>query len=183
MSYFRRFPLMAYRVKNSVSVDDFKLMPQIIKRVKLRAGVRSGLFIFDKYDVVQGENPEDIAFKYYGDPALHWVILMTNDITDRYYQWPMSQPQFAEFLTDKYGAGNEDGVHHYEISQASGRTTSKGPDDHSHKVEVNSDESGAETITNRQYEERLQNKYRQIKLLDAKYIGQFVAEFDRLIRQ
>ena len=39
MSDFRRFPLMAYRVKNSKSFDDFKLMPQIIKRVKLRAGI------------------------------------------------------------------------------------------------------------------------------------------------
>ena len=57
MSYFRKFPLMAYRVKNSKSFDDFKLMPQIIKRVKLRAGIKNGLFLFDKYDVVSGEKP------------------------------------------------------------------------------------------------------------------------------
>ena len=180
MSYFDRFPLMAYRIKEG---DPLKLMPQIIKRVKLRATSKKGFLIFDKYDVKYGENPEDIATKLYGDPTLHWVILMVNDITDRFYQWPMTQPQFAEFLKDKYGAGNEDGVHHYEITQASGRSTGQGPDDYSHKVEVNSDEDNAETITNRQYEERLQDKYRQIKLLDAKYIGQFVAEFDRLIRQ
>ena len=48
--------------------------------------------------------------------------------------------------------------------------------------EVNSDEDDAETITNRQYEERLQDRYRQIRILDAKYLSQFVAEFDRLIR-
>ena len=41
----------------------------------------------------------------------------------------MTQPDFANFLTDKYGAGNEDSVHHYEITQASGRTTSNGPGD------------------------------------------------------
>ena len=124
MSYFSKFPLMAYRVTDKGS---HKLMPQIIKRIKLRSGIKNGLLLFDKYDVVQGENPEDIAFKYYGDAKLHWVILMTNDITDRFYQWPMTQPQFAEFLTDKYGAGNEDGVHHYEITQASGRSTGQGP--------------------------------------------------------
>ena len=152
------------------------------KRVKLRSGLSSSRFVFDKYNVKEGERPEDIAFKYYGDARLHWVILMTNDITDRYYQWPMTQPQFEEFLADKYGAGSEDSVHHYEITQASGRSTGQGPDDYSHKVEVNSDEDDAETITNRQYEERLQDKYRQIKLLDAKYLSQFVAEFDRLIR-
>ncbi len=179
MSYFRKFPLMAYRVKDN---GEFKLLPQIIKRVKLRAGIKNGLLLFDKYNVIEGENPEDVAFKYYGDAKLHWVILMTNDVSDRYYEWPMTQAQFAEFLTDKYGAGNEDGVHHYEITQRSGPTTSQAPDDYSHKVEVNSDEDGAETITNRQYEERLQDKYKQIKLLDSKYLGQFIQEFNRLIR-
>ena len=108
---------------------------------------------------------------------------MTNNVTDRYYQWPMTQPQFEEFLTDKYGAGNEDGVHHYEITQASGRSTSQGPDDYSHKVEVNSDEDDAETITNRVYEQRLQDKYRQIKLLDNRYLGKFLQEFNRLIKE
>ena len=179
MTYFSRFPLMAYRIKE---VDPVKLMPQIIKRVKLRSNLKNGLLIFDKYDVRYGEKPEDIATKLYGDPTLHWVVLLVNDITDRYYQWPMTEPQFAEFLTDKYGAGSEDSVHHYEITQASGRSTGQGPSDYSHKVEVNSDEDGAETITNRQYEERLQDKYRQIKLLDPRYLGTFLQEFDRLIK-
>ena len=179
MSYFRKFPLMAYRLKDK---GEFKLMPQIIKRVKLRAGIKNGLFLFDKYDVIEGERPEDIAFKYYGDPKLHWVILMTNNVTDRYYEWPMTQPQFEEFLADKYGSGSEDSVHHYEITQASGRSTGQGPDDYSHKVEVNSDEDDAETITNRQYEQRLQDKYGQIRLLDRQYLNQFLREFDRLIK-
>ena len=179
MSYFNRFPLMVYKIKEG---DPLKLMPQIIKRVKLRSNIKNGLLIFDKYNVKEGENPEDIATKLYGDPTLHWVVLMVNNVTDRYYQWPMTQPQFLEFLTDKYGAGNEDGVHHYEVTQRSGRTTQNGPDDYSHKVEVNSDESGAETITNRQYEIRLQDKYRQIRLLDPRYLSTFLQEFDRLIK-
>ena len=179
MTYFQYFPLMAYDIKGT---QEYKLLPQIIKRVKLRSGIRSGVFLFDKYDVKDGEKPEDVAFKWYGDAGLHWVILMTNDITDRYYQWPMSQSQFAEFLTDKYGAGSEDSVHHYEITQASGRSTGQGPDDYSHKVEVNSDEDDAETITNRQYEQRLQDKYGQIRLLDRQYLNQFLREFDRLIK-
>ena len=179
MTYFSRFPLMAYRIKEG---DPVKLMPQIIKRVKLRQNIKNGLLIFDKYNVKEGENPEDIATKLYGDPTLHWVVLMVNDVTDRYYQWPMTQAQFAEFLTDKYGAGSEDSIHHYEITQRSGRTTSQGPDDYPHKVEVNSDEDGATAVTNRQYEERLQDKYRQIRLLEPRYLSTFLQEFDRLIK-
>ena len=180
MSYFSRFPLMVYDVKND---DNFKLLPDILRRVKIRQKINSSTMLFDKYDVKENENPEDVAYKWFGDAELHWVILMTNDITDRYYGWPMNQVQFAEYLTDKYGAGNEDAVHHYEVTQDSGRTSGKGPSDYSHKVEVNSDTDNASSISNRQYEERIQDKKRQIKLLNKSFLGNFIAEFDRLIAE
>ena len=179
MAYFSQFPLMAYDVAGN---KNYKLLPNILKRVKLRSGLRSGSFLFDNYDVKDGERPEDVAFKLYGDPELHWVILMTNNITDRYYQWPLTQPQFQEHLTDKYGAGSEDAVHHYEITQSSGKTTSSGPSDYSHLVECNSDEENPSIITNRQYEQRLQDKYRSIRLLDPRFLDAFIEEFDSLIR-
>jgi hypothetical protein len=50
-------------------------------------------------------------------------------------------------------------------------------------VEVNSDASGATTITNREYEQREQDEIRQIRLLQPKYLGQFVEEFKHLIRK
>jgi hypothetical protein len=180
MAYFDRFPLMAYDVAAN---GNYKLLPDILRRVKLRSGLRSGAFLFDNYDVIDGERPEDVAFKWFGDTEYHWVILMTNNITDRYYQWPLTQPQFQEHLEDKYGAGNEDSVHHYENTQASGRTTSNGPNDFSHKVECNSDDGDPDIITNRQYEQRLQDKYRQIRLLDPLYLGAFVEEFESLIKE
>ena len=167
---------MAYDIAGN---EKYKLLPNILKRVKLRSGIRSGLFLFDNYDVADGERPEDIAFKYYGDPEYHWVILMTNNITDRYYEWPLTQPQFQEYITDKYGAGNEDAVHHYEITQTSGPTSSR---DYSHMVECNSDETNPTIISNRDYEQRKQDEYRQIRLLDKRYLDTFVEEFDNLIR-
>jgi len=179
MAYFDRFPLMAYDVKGD---EQYKLLPNILKRVKLRSGLRSGSFLFDTYDVANGERPEDIAFKLYGDPELHWVILMTNNVTDRFYQWPLTQPQFQEHLTDKYGAGNEDDVHHYEKVQDSGRTSSNGPNDYSHLVECNEDDENPSIISNREYEERKQDEYRQIRLLDPQFLDTFVEEFENLIR-
>ena len=162
---------------------NYKLLPDILRRVKQRSAIKDGQFVFDNYDVRDGEKPEDIAYKWFGDAQLHWVILMTNNVTDRYYQWPMNQPQFAEFLTDKYGAGNEDAIHHYEVTKDSGRTTGQGPSDYSHKVEVNSDADNASSISNREYEEREQDKKRQIQLLDKSLLGDFIAEFDRLIAE
>jgi len=175
MSYFSRFPLMVYDVKGN---EDYKLLPDILRRVKIRSGLRAGSFLFDKYDVRDGERPEDVAFKIYGDAELHWVILMTNNVTDRYYQWPLSQPQFQEHITDKYGAGNEDAVHHYEKTQDSGPTSST---DFSHLVECNEGDEGFGIISNRDYEYRKQDEYRQIRLLDKRFLDSFLEEFDNLI--
>ena len=179
MSYFNKFPLLAYDIKGD---KVRKLLPDILKRVKLRSVIKSGGMVFEKYDVKDGEKPEDIAFKWLGDAELHWIILMTNNVTDRYYDWPMNQVQFAEFLTDKYG-DNVDAVHHYEVTKDSGRTTSNGPSDYSHLVEVNSDTDNAISISNRQYEEREQDKKRQIQLLNKSFLGVFIDEFDKLIAE
>ena len=180
MAYFDRFPLMTYDMKNN---NVYKLLPDILRRVKLRSGIRSGVFLFDNYDVEYGDKPEDVAFKMYGNPEFHWVVLMTNNITDRYYEWPMTQPQFQNFIEDKYGLANIDAVHHYEITQASGPTSGKGAGDYSHLVEVNSDEDNASSVSNREYEQRLQDKYRQIRLLDPRYLSAFTEEFFALIRK
>ena len=80
MPYFQKFPLMAYSIDGT---KNYKLVPDILRRVKLRANIRNGMFLFDNYDVKEGEKPEDIASKWFGAPQLHWVILMTNNITDR----------------------------------------------------------------------------------------------------
>ena len=177
MSYFSKFPMMIYDMKNN---GNFKLLPDILRRVKQRSAIKSGQLIFDTYDVRNGERPEDIAYKWFGDAELHWVILMTNNVTDRYYDWPMSDAQFEVYLDDKYT--NPDAVHHYEITKDSGDTTSQGPNDYSHKVEVNSDTDNAVSISNRQYEEREQDKKRAIRLLNQKFLPDFIAEFDKLIR-
>jgi len=170
--------MMVYDVKND---GNFKLLPDIIRRVKQRNAIKSGQFIFDTYDVKNGEKPEDIAYKWFGDAQLHWVILMTNDVTDRYYQWPMNDAQFEEFIADKYS--NPDAVHHYEVTKDSGRTTGQGPNDYSHLVEVNSDTDNAISISNREYEERIQDKNRSIRLLNQRFLSDFMEEFDKLIKQ
>ena len=180
MSYFNKFPMMIYDIKGD---KVRKLLPDILRRVKLRALTKSGGMLFDKYDVKENEKPEDVAYKWFGDAELHWVILMTNNVTDRYYGWPLNSVQFAEFLTDKYGAGNEDAIHHYEVTKDSGRTTGQGPSDYSHLVEVNSDTDNASSISNREYEERDQDSKRQIQLLNKSLLGDFIAEFDRLIAE
>mgnify|MGYP000442030693 FL=1 len=175
--YFSNFPKGLYDIKGD---GNKKLVTDLMKRVKIRSKVLSEASLYDVYDVPNGENPEDTAYKHFGDPEMHWVILLTNNITDRYYGWPLTDQDFEKYITDKYD--NPDGIHHYEITQSSGPQTGNGPSDYSHLVEVNSTEPGAQSVSNREYEQRLQDEKRQIKLLDPQFLGVLLAEFEKLIR-
>ena len=176
--YFESFPKIFY---DSVGQGNPKVVTNLLRRVAIRAKVKTNTMLYDTYDVKSGETPELIADKLYQDPELHWIVMLVNNITDRYHQWPMKEQQFNTFLNEKYD--NPDGVHHYEISQESGDTSTK--------IEVYANEAlytgdtdfynSATIVTNREYEEREQDKKRQIRLLDPRYIDEFVDEFEGLI--
>ena len=173
MYFDDNFPIIPY---DSVGNYKFKDVTNLLRRVALRAKVRTSTLLYDTYDVKNGETPESIAFKLYGDAELHWVIMMINDITDRYHDWPMTEAQFLQFIKDKYD--NVDALHHYEISQTSGNTKKKidiGTD--------NTDYPSATLITNYEYEQEQQDAKRKIRLLDPSYIGQFKEEFKNLISE
>ena len=146
--YFGNFPFVLY---DSVGGGNFKVVTNLLKRVAVRSKVKINTSLFDTYDVRDGETPEMIADMLYDDSELHWIILLQNDITDRYHQWPQNTNQFIAYVNDKYS--NIDATHHYEISQVSGDTTIKidiGTD--------NTEHSGASVVTNYEYEENLQDK-------------------------
>ena len=178
--YFDTFPKILYDSKGNGKV---KIVTNLLKRVAIRTKVKNNTSLFDTYTVQNGDTPESIADKLYDDPELHWVVLMVNDITDRYHQWPMYEQQFNTYVSEKYD--NPDAVHHYEISQSSGDTSTK--------IEVYNNSalytgdtdfySDASIITNREYEEREQDKKRQIRLLDPSFIDQFVEEFKLLMKE
>ena len=173
--YFNSFPVIPYDSKGDLN---FKDVTNLLRRVGMRAKLKSNTLLYDTYDVKEGETPEMIAHKLYGDTELHWVILIINDITDRYHQWPMTGGQFLDYLNDKYT--NPDGIHHYESTQTSGDTKVK--------IEVVNDVdedayTGLTPITNREYEEQEQDKRRQIRLVDPSFVEQFVDEFKKLMNE
>jgi|TARA_B110000902_G_scaffold5411_1_gene6383 hypothetical protein len=170
--YFAQFPLNIY---DSVGDETYKLVTHLLKRVTIRAKVKANTLFFDTYDVREGETPEMIADKLYNDSELHWIVLMVNDITDRYHQWPKNQNQFLTYINDKYT--NISGTHHYEINQTSGDTTIKiniGTD--------NTDYPTATLITNYEYEEERQDALRKIRLLSPEYVTDFVSEFKLIMK-
>ena len=169
--YFETFPIIPY---DSAGTYEFKDVTNLLRRVALRAKVKSNALVFDTYNVKEGETPESIADKLYDDPKLHWIIMIVNDISDRYHGWPMTTPQFLDYINEKYTDVNA--THHYEIEQSSGDSTVKiniGSD--------NTDYPAATIITNYEYEEREQDKRRQIRLLDPRFVQDFIDEFESLM--
>lgn len=169
--YFKKIPKILY--KDISNTNQLRLVTDILRRVKIRSQAFDQLSMFDLYDVPSGETPEITAFKHFGSTQYHWVILLTNNITNVYNQWPLSEPAFSEYLLDKY-EDNVDGVHHYEITQTSGDTTTR--------IQVASDTAGATPVTNREYEERLQDERRKVRLLSRSLLPNFIEEYERLIK-
>jgi hypothetical protein len=162
--YFETFPKLLYDIDNT---KNYRLVTDIFRRIKVREQLKDNAALFSTYDVPSGEQPETTSFKHFG--------------TTDYFGWPLSDADFEKYVTDKYA--NPQGIHHYEITQSSGPTTGNGPDDYSHKIEVNETESGAESVSNYEYERREQDRKRNIKLLDPRYLPMFLEEFERLIRR
>ena len=171
--YFSEFPTIPYDAEGNGKFKDVK---NLLRRVGVRAKIKTNTMLYDTYDVKNGETPESIAFKLYDDAELHWVIMLINDITDRFHDWPLTEAQFLQFINDKYD--NVNAIHHYEISQQSGDTKKKiniGTD--------NTDYPAATAITNYEHEQEVQDNKRKIRLLDPSYIGQFVEEYKSLIKE
>ena len=174
--YFSYFPKGTYDIRND---GNEKVVTDLMVRVKVRSKVLDESTLYDLYDIPEGETPEMTALKHFGNSQYHWVILLTNDITDRYYGWPLTTYEFENYMTEKYT--NPDDVHHYEITQLSGKIKGDGPSDYSHKITVNDTVPGATAITNREYEQRIQDQKRQIKLLNAAYLPILIDEFANLV--
>jgi hypothetical protein len=171
--YFNNFPTIPY---DSKGTGEFKDVKNLLRRVGIRAKVKTNTMLYDTYDVKNGETPESIAFKLYDDAELHWIVMLVNNITDRFHDWPLSEAQFLNFVNEKYS--NPDAIHHYEIEQESGDT--------SIKINIgtsNADYPTATAITNYEYEQEEQDNKRKIRLLDPSFIDSFVDEFKILMKE
>lgn len=179
MPYFNEFPIVKYNLSgvngNTIDVTD------IWRKVKVRSKIANNVALFDNFDVPEGDSPETVAYKVYGDAEYFWVVCLMNNIVNRYYDWPLDEYSFQQYVKDKYD--NPQGVHHFELVQSSGRQEGEGPADYSHLIECNETDEGAQSVSNVEYERRLQDKKRQIKLLQPNYLNNFIDEFRRLIVQ
>ena len=109
--YFQKFPYTFY------TLDDRKttqLIQNILIRNKITDDIKNSFVMYDEYDVRDGDTPEILAYKFYGDSNLHWLVLHMNEILDPRFDWPLDTRKFQDYLNSKYPDIN--GIDHYEDS-------------------------------------------------------------------
>jgi hypothetical protein len=139
--YFSKFPYIDYTIKNGSSFKT-AFVRNIMRRVKLSDEIKGGPGVFIEYDIKDGERPEHIAEKVYGEADYHWLVMLTNDIIDPYFGWYKSSSVLQEYIYGKYSgysvyftsatAGSTHGFF-YSTKLMSGSSLSQGSNRHSVK--------------------------------------------------
>lgn len=102
--YFSKFPVISYlNFKNLSKLYDLEVLSRnILKRISFSSDIKEEASLFYDYEIKDGETPEILAHRVYGDVYYHWVLLLFNDIIDPYEEWPKSSISVDNYITKKY---------------------------------------------------------------------------------
>jgi len=195
-NYFKQLPNFDYisRINERKSNRDYLEVKNLFRRPVIREDIFTNFMSFTKYKIEGDERPDQVAYNVYGDEDLDWVVLLANNIINVRDEWPMSQGDFNNYLSEKYGdTGGVDLIKHYEtiqIQDSKGKifvpkgkivdSTFKATflDSGTNQlVEV----SPIQGISYRTYEERLQDDKRNINILESRFLSYVIDEVETLL--
>jgi hypothetical protein len=198
MQYFNSLPKIRYVDQNNVTTVYTNLMA----RASVIPSILNNTLVYYSYDVQDGDTPEIIAYKYYGDVNRFWIVLYCNQLNDPQWDWPLSSNKFQKYILNKYNTGNLNSTHHYEriTTKTNINTNTTTVDTETISQEVyNSLQSnttttytlGSETIhvnvaksivTNYEYENFVNESKRNIKILNKAYADKLESQFLELMK-
>ena len=187
-NYFKQVPDFDYVSRlPDAKISDYITVKNLFKRGKLADDIFQDLTVFTKYEIRGDDRPDNIADKVYDDPDLDWIVLLSNNIINIQSEWPMPQRDFDRYLLDKYETYEKlNDVHHYETLEckniAGAVIVPKGlwvESDYSVTyydwcagVEITKSSSDiVVSVTNYEYEDKLENEKRNIFLLKPIYLN------------
>ena len=197
-TYFRQLPDFDYvnRTSENRNISAYETVKNIFKRAKISDDIFSDLTFFTKYKIIGDDRPDNVANKFYDDPRLDWIVLLSNNIMNVQTEWPMTQSDYYDFLIDKYGDEETiNKVHHYRCT---GVTTNDGIVIVPEGLTIESDFSVtyfdasigssvtktgiSEEVTNLEYENDIQDAKRNIFLLKPTYLNIVFDDIEDLMR-
>ncbi len=185
-NFFRVFSTIPY---NFGSEELTFPVHDITRRFKFREQVLNNRFVYYTYTVKEGERPDIIAHKYYGDSSLDWLILLANNIFDPIFDWHLPQYQFEEYLAAKYGSLEFafQNVHHYEIVINEKEEIGYGEWSEQKTLTVDFETWNATPVERRRsvsfydYEFAINEAKRSIQLVDKSFVPQILEEYNRIL--
>lgn len=112
--YFSNFPKIYYDFPQDATSDRLQILTDITSNVRFRKEVLDNITLYDEYDMIEGETPEMVAEKIYGNPELHWIIMLFNERYDYLKDYPLTNAELYEHCVLTYGEDHLEDVHHYE---------------------------------------------------------------------
>ena len=98
MYYFNSFPKI-----NTIDYSgNLITLTNLLKRVEIQPSLLNNPMLFYSYDIQDGDTPDIVANKYYGDSYRYWFVLLANQTLDPQWQWPLTSQQFTSYILDKY---------------------------------------------------------------------------------
>ena len=188
-SYFRQLPNLDYpSLRNDRnSAYDYQVVKNIFKRAVLRDDIFDEVTAFTKYSVQGDERPDQVAYQFYNDSGLDWVILATNNIVHVRDEWPMGNQDFLTYLNAKYTEAQLANIHHYEtkiirdsngtLIQPEGKTVPAGYTVNFLDNGVLRSESSLTSFSFLEHETNLNDAKRDINILKVEYLGLFLENF------
>ena len=175
--YFKPFKklLYDYTIKSDADVVQ-EVVVDLSTRVSLFMSPSDMLLLTNDYTIAEGETPEVVAHKIYGDVNLHWVVMHVNNIADLSRDWPLTEIALKQYVIDKYGVSNINAYHH----------TEKMPE----MIQMGADFIATQygvgmglDLTNIDYEARLNDLKRFIKIVKPIFLQQYVKLFNSKLQQ
>ena len=193
-SYFRQLPQLDYPSLSNdrKSAYDYQLVKNLFKRAVLRDDVFNDVTNFEKYSVEGDERPDQVAYDFYRDSGLDWIILTTNNIIHVRDEWPMSNRDFLTYLNEKYTSEELSNVHHYETREIRDESNTliqpagvRVKSDYSVTYVENDTvktESSIKMINFLEHETNLNDAKRNINILKPDYVEIFLRDIKEIMR-
>ena len=186
MSYFRELPNLEYQsfLSDRRSVNDYLLVKNIFRRVKLRDDLQNIFTIFNKYQIPDGSRPELVAEELYGSVQYDWVVLISAGITRVRDEWPLSDKEVYDYAEEIYG-DDLNAIHHHEtieVKDSQDRLILPAGKVVDSNFTIPKPGSPTETlnpvidISNYEYEVRKNNDKRDIYVLKPRYLQQVILD-------
>jgi len=97
--FFKQIPNIQYDFKSDGKFFEAK---DLFRKVSTWSYLQEGISGYTYYRVTEGERPDVVSSKLYGDSTLYWTFFLVNENLQDFNDWPKSGQLLHRFIARKY---------------------------------------------------------------------------------